>query len=111
LVCLASTTFVLLQDQAVKQYGGSSDPTRLMAAVITGVGFLGAGTILRTSEGFVHGLTTAASVWTVSAIGCAVGVRAYGLATAVTVIAFLVLRGYVWLEDLLSPPNDDAEKT
>jgi len=110
LVCLASTTFVLLQDFAVKQYGGSSDPTRLMAAVITGVGFLGAGTILRTSEGFVHGLTTAASVWTVSAIGCAVGVRAYGLATAVTIIAFIVLRGYVWLEDLLSPPNDAEKK-
>ena len=110
LVCLASTTFVLLQDFAVKEYGGSSDPTRLMAAVITGVGFLGAGSILRTSEGFVHGLTTAASVWMVSAIGCAVGVHAYALAATVTVMVLVVLRGYRWIEDILSPPEGGERK-
>ncbi len=109
LVCLGSTTFVLLQDFAVERYGGASDPTRLVAAVITGIGFLGAGTILRTTEGFVHGLTTAASVWMVSAIGCAVGVHAYRLATAVTVMVLVVLRGYRWLEGVLSPEDAAGE--
>ena len=68
---------------------------------MTGVGFLGAGSILR-QEGYVHGLTTAASIWMVAAIGTAVGVHAYLLASAGTVLALVVLEGYRWLEKVLS---------
>ena len=67
---------------------------------MTGVGFLGAGTIMR-QEGFVHGLTTAASVWMVAAIGVTVACRAYTLATVATVLALLVLEGYGWIEHMV----------
>ena len=106
LVCLGSTLFTLLTVHAVREFGGSSlDPTRIIHGVITGVGFLGAGSIMR-QEGYVHGLTTAASVWMVAAIGTAVGVRAYGLAVTGTVLALVVLEGYRWIERFLSPESD-----
>jgi putative Mg2+ transporter-C (MgtC) family protein len=106
LVCLGSTLFVLLTERAVREFGGTSlDPTRIIHGVVTGVGFLGAGSILR-QEGYVHGLTTAASIWMVAAIGTAVGVRAYGLATEGTVLALIVLEGFRWLERVLSTGQD-----
>jgi putative Mg2+ transporter-C (MgtC) family protein len=103
LVCVGSTLFVLLTVHAARDYGGGTvDPTRIIHGVVTGVGFLGAGSILR-QEGFVHGLTTAASIWMVAAIGVAVGVHAWGLAVTGTVLALVVLEGYRWLERRLSP--------
>jgi putative Mg2+ transporter-C (MgtC) family protein len=106
LVCLGSTMFVLVTRHAVEAFGGPNlDPTRVIHGVVTGVGFLGAGSIMR-QEGFVHGLTTAASVWMVAAVGVAVGVRAYSLAFIGTVLALLVLEGYRWVERFLSPEDD-----
>jgi putative Mg2+ transporter-C (MgtC) family protein len=110
LVCMGSTLFVLLTKHAMADIvadGGhlSTDPTRIIHGVITGVGFLGAGSILR-HEGYVHGLTTAASVWMVSAIGVAVGVHAYPLAIGSTVLALIVLEGFRWVERFLSPDSD-----
>ena len=106
LVCLGSTLFVLLTEHAVREFGGTSlDPTRIIHGVVTGVGFLGAGSILR-QEGYVHGLTTAASIWMVAAIGTAVGVRSYGLAIASTVLALIVLEGYRWIERFLAPGDE-----
>jgi len=103
LVCLGSTMFVLVTKHAVTDIGGTSmDPTRIIHGVITGVGFLGAGSIMRT-EGYVHGLTTAASVWMVAAIGVAVGVHAYWLALIGTVLALIVLEFFRWVERFMSP--------
>ena len=102
LVCVGSTLFVLLTVHAARDYGGGTvDPTRIIHGVVTGVGFLGAGSIMR-QEGFVHGLTTAASIWMVAAIGVAVGVHAWTLAITGTVLALIVLEGYRWLEKRLS---------
>lgn len=102
LVCLGSTMFVLTTKHAVDAFGGPSlDATRIVHGVVTGVGFLGAGSILRT-EGYVHGLTTAASVWIVAAIGVAVGVHAYALAVTGSVLALTVLEGYRWVERFMS---------
>lgn len=70
------------------------DPSRIAAQIVTGIGFLGAGTIIAHGES-VRGLTTAASIWTVAAIGIAVGCgmyRAAILGTALTLILLLVLR-------------------
>ena len=107
LVCLGSTMFVLVTRHAVKDIGGPSlDPTRIIHGVITGVGFLGAGSIMRT-EGYVHGLTTAASVWMVAAIGVAVGVHAYWLAVIGTVLALIILEFFRWVERFLSPQDTD----
>lgn len=109
LVCMGSTLFVLLTVHAARDYGaGTVDPTRIIHGVVTGVGFLGAGSILR-QEGFVQGLTTAASVWMVAAIGVAVGVHAWGLAVAGTVLALVVLEGYRWVEKWLSPGEGNRE--
>ena len=109
LVCLGSTMFCLTTSYAYTAYGGHSlDATRIVHGVITGVGFLGAGSIMR-QEGYVHGLTTAASVWIVAAVGVAVGVHAYALAVIGTVFALIVLEGYRWVERFLSPGNDEGE--
>jgi putative Mg2+ transporter-C (MgtC) family protein len=98
--------FVLVTRHAVTDIGGPNlDPTRIIHGVITGVGFLGAGSIMR-QEGWVQGLTTAASVWMVAAIGVAVGVHAYVLAVIGTALALVVLEVFRWAEKFLAP---DAE--
>jgi putative Mg2+ transporter-C (MgtC) family protein len=66
------------------------DPGRLAAGIITGIGFLGAGTIMRTGD-WVFGLTTAASLWFVAALGIAAGEGLYVLATGGMVIGLIVL--------------------
>jgi putative Mg2+ transporter-C (MgtC) family protein len=69
---------------------GAFDPTRIAAQVVTGVGFLGAGAILK--DGIVvRGLTTAASLWAVSAVGLSAGAGAYVLAVVATVIIVIAL--------------------
>ena len=110
LVCMGSTLFVLVTRHAVADFTQDGahmgvDPTRIIHGVITGVGFLGAGSIMR-QDGYVQGLTTAASVWMVSAIGVAVGVHAYALAIGATVLALIVLEGFRWVERFLSPDSD-----
>jgi putative Mg2+ transporter-C (MgtC) family protein len=65
--------------------------TRIAAGVVTGLGFLGAGMILKGSEKEVKGLTTAASIWTVGAIGLAVGAGSYVLAVVAAALTLLLL--------------------
>ena len=85
--------------------GHLTDPTRIAAQVVTGVGFLGAGAIFRAEDG-VKGLTTAATVWVVAALGMAVGFSLYLIAVAG---AAIVLIGLVLVRPLeirfLRPPN------
>src|SRR3989344_3103350 len=66
------------------------DPARIAAGVITGIGFLGAGLIIQ-DRNEVHGITTAATIWVVSAVGLAAGIGMYAAATATALIALLVL--------------------
>lgn len=67
------------------------DPSRVAAQVISGIGFIGAGTILFLKEGVVRGLTTAAGLWTVAAIGLATGGGMYFAAFIATAIAIIIL--------------------
>ena len=67
------------------------DPTRIAAQIVSGIGFLGAGTILFLREKVVRGLTTAAGLWTVGGIGIAVGCGAYFAAVVATVLAIVIL--------------------
>ncbi len=92
LVCVGAATCMMVGYYGLEQaHGqGSVDPTRMASQVISGIGFLGAGTILR--EGFsVRGLTTAASLWTVACIGLAVGIGYYFGAIFAAVMVFLML--------------------
>ena len=84
------------------QYGGAGlqiDPLRLVEAVIAGVSFIGAGTIFASRGGeSVQGITTAASLLAVAAIGTTVGFRYHVLALAITVLTLLVLTALSWVE-------------
>ena len=101
LVCVGSCLIVI-----VSAYGFSAvldthvvlDPSRIAAQVVSGIGFLGAGTILLRGE-VVKGLTTAASLWAVAAIGLAVGSGLYVAAIATTVIVLAILAGLKPIED------------
>jgi putative Mg2+ transporter-C (MgtC) family protein len=92
LVSLGSCLIMLTSLHVFDIYKGIAnlDPSRIAAGVITGIGFLGAGTIIREREG-VKGLTTAASLWVVAGIGLAVGCGFLEAATFTTVLALMVL--------------------
>jgi len=87
LVSLGACLFTILSDV----FGSTSDPSRIAAGVVVGVGFLGGGTIWRT-EGLVAGLTTAAAIWAAAAVGLAVGGGEYVIASVATGIVLLALR-------------------
>lgn len=86
LVGLGSCLFTVL---SVYAFPGS-DPARIAAQIVVGIGFLGAGTIIK-YERDVHDLTTAATIWATAAVGMAVGVGAWFLALAATVIIWFIL--------------------
>jgi putative Mg2+ transporter-C (MgtC) family protein len=84
------------------------DPSRVAAQVVSGVGFLGAGSIILRNE-VVKGLTTAASLWTVAGVGLAVGCGLYIPAVAGTVIVLIILAGLKPIEERLNPRRHSAE--
>jgi putative Mg2+ transporter-C (MgtC) family protein len=87
LVGLGSTLLTILSFQAFP----GADPSRVAASIIVGIGFLGAGTIIKTEEKVI-GLTTAATLWIVASIGVATGAGFYILAIVSTILAFCVLK-------------------
>lgn len=94
LLCIGSTLVMLTSIHVSEVYCGklSADPARIAAGVITGIGFLGAGTIIH-SRSSVRGLTTAASLWVVAGLGLAVGSGMYFasiLTTILTLVALLI---------------------
>ena len=104
--CAVSITGELLFYQYNSIAGAMPDPARLSAQVVTGVGFLGAGTIMR--EGFsVKGLTTAASVWAVACLGIAAGFGYYALAIFGMIFIFITLTIFEWLQDKLVKNHGD----
>lgn len=88
LICVGATLYTQM---SIAVSGGQGDPGRIAAQIVTGVGFLGAGTILHT-RGTVTGLTSAATIWLVAAIGVAVGAGAIYEAAGATLLVLLVLR-------------------
>lgn len=102
LVCLASAALTVIVGYPELWFGGhgqvpsNPDVTRVIQGIVTGVGFLGAGVIIK--EGFtISGLTTAASIWTASAIGVLVGVGFYAAAISLAVMSALVM---MWVSKL-----------
>lgn len=93
LVCLGAALFALVSREGF--FGSGADPSRVASNIVVGIGFLGAGTIWRTGA-TVQGLTTAASLWSVAAIGTATGIGYYSGAvgaTAITVGVLTLMKG------------------
>jgi putative Mg2+ transporter-C (MgtC) family protein len=106
LVCMASCALTVIAGYPAFWYGGAAmgsmtghlppDPTRVIQGIVTGVGFLGAGVIMR--EGMnISGLTTAASIWSSSAIGILVGVGFYSAAILLTLLSASLM---MWASNL-----------
>ena len=100
LVALGSAAFASL---SVTAFPGS-DSSRVAAGVVTGLGFLGAGTILKGDNAHVRGLTTAAGIWAVGAVGVAIGAGRYivGLATAFIAVCVLLSERVLRIGDRLA---------
>ncbi len=104
-ICLGSAFFMLISEVLAREHGG--DPQRIAAQIIPGIGFLGAGAILR-DRGSVMGMTSAATVFVVASIGMAAGSGLYLYAIIATLIVLLVLQGFGWLERRLRLKSDPA---
>jgi putative Mg2+ transporter-C (MgtC) family protein len=118
LVAAGSACFTVASVYGFEGFGTVRDPARLAAQIITGIGFLGAGTIFRTGS-TVRGLTTASSIWITASIGVVAGLGMLTLAiftTLLTYFALYVVRGIevrrrgrkTYGEPSLVPPGDDA---
>lgn len=109
LVAGSATLLIILGEFMINNYSGGpvadiiqSDPIRIMEAIITGISFLGAGTIIfRNQDQTVEGLTTAASILFASAIGIALAIQQYLLAGILTLIAIVVLLGVGYVEQFI----------
>jgi putative Mg2+ transporter-C (MgtC) family protein len=89
-VCVGAALFTLVGAYAFADWGNKVDPTRVAAQIVTGIGFLGAGAIIRQGLS-VRGLTTAATLWLVAAIGMSAGAGFYDAAVIATLGALLTL--------------------
>ncbi len=88
LICSGAALFTIV---SIYGFGATGDTARVAAGVVAGIGFLGAGAIIRGGEGIVAGLTTAATIWAVAGIGLAAGAGLYLLSAVATVLILIVL--------------------
>ena len=100
LVAVGAALFVILSEIMVHEYIGimNVDPLRLLASIVSGIGFLGAGMILMQKDS-LHGLTTAAGLWATAGIGAAVGFGMYYLATFTVLIILILFTGMWFIEE------------
>ena len=91
LVCVGSC-LIMMTNQYLFQVTGSGDPMRLGAQVVSGIGFLGAGTIVVTRHNQIRGLTTAAGLWSCAGVGLALGVGFYEAAIAASIGIYVILK-------------------
>lgn len=98
LVALGAALFTVVSGFAFT--GPGADPTRIAAQIVTGIGFIGAGTIIQ-HRGSVRGLTTAASLWSVAAVGTAAGAGLHLVAVGATLLILFVLAALDRLESAL----------
>lgn len=104
LVCLSST-LVMMTNQYILSWYGGTDPARLGAQVISGIGFLGAGTIIVTSRSQVRGLTTAAGLWAAACLGLAIGIGFYEGAVISAIVIILIMTFFKRIDNFLVSTN------
>jgi putative Mg2+ transporter-C (MgtC) family protein len=107
LVCLSSTMLIMIARQLGTEELATNgrtvfDPNRMGAGIVTGIGFLGASTVLRSGD-FLRGLTTAACIWFVAGLGIVLGDHHYALGTLCTAIVLLVLTLVNRLASVITP--------
>ena len=90
LICVSSAMMMALSQIMMQSRAGNADALRIAASVITGIGFIGAGTIIQ-ARGHVHGLTTASTLWAVACLGLVIGAGYYLLAAVFTAMILLTL--------------------
>jgi len=98
LICLGTSLYIYLGWHVA---GPSTDMTRVLGQIVTGIGFLGAGVIITTGGGLVSGVTSAAVVYLLAAIGSAIGFGFYSVALSISLVALFVLIGVEWLEEFV----------
>lgn len=115
LVCIGSTLIMIVSSFGFRDVLGTPnvalDPSRMAAQVVSGIGFLGAGTILFLRPQVIRGLTTAAGLWSVAAVGLAVGGGLYFAAILTTVIIVIVLSVIKPLERTVVFRNTTRDRT
>ncbi|MPN07825.1 Protein SapB [bioreactor metagenome] len=104
IVCLSSALVMMTNEFIYLNYN-SGDPARLGAQVISGIGFLGAGTILVTSRSQVKGLTSAAGLWSSACLGLAIGIGFYYGAIIVAIAVFLIVTFFKKIENYITSNN------
>ena len=109
LICLGSTLITHVSIEFSRHFGfGVSDPSRIAAQIVSGVGFLGAGTILHQARGqdsVISGLTTAATIWAVAGIGLALGAGFYWDAFIGTMGIYVTLAIFSRLRPMMHSDN------
>lgn len=100
-ICAGATLFTILS----AKLGGPQDTARISANIVTGIGFLGAGAILRAS-GRIVGLTTASTIWLTAAIGMAIGAGQFALALVMTGLTLIVLWFFPHIEEWIGKIHD-----
>ena len=101
LVCIGAALVMLTGQFISIHYGGNTDVARLGAQVISGVGFLGAGTIMVTGRNQIKGLTTAAGLWASACLGLAIGIGFVEGAVLATILIFITLKVLAKVDDVI----------
>lgn len=109
LVSVGACLFTILSIEGFPLRGSAQDTARIAAQIVSGVGFLGAGALLQTPDK-VKGMTTAATIWLVAAIGMAAGAGAYFLATFTTLLTTIVLQSLRSVDKLVARRQAEEEK-
>lgn len=109
LICLSAYIFVRIANY----YQEYDEITRIVGQIVTGVGFLGAGVIIA-REGLILGVTSAAVIWILAAVGCLIGLKSYNAAISISVLSVIVLVGITFLEKVVKKlktgVHQDTEK-
>jgi putative Mg2+ transporter-C (MgtC) family protein len=106
LVAMGCALFVI---GAIESGMSSDGVSRVIQGLTTGLGFIGAGAILKRGDREIHGLTTAAGIWATAAVGVAVGLGLLGLAVLSVVLIWFVLAGLGYVETRLKPFGGDKQ--
>jgi putative Mg2+ transporter-C (MgtC) family protein len=111
LVCLGSALMMIVSVDVFEIFKGVAtvDPGRIAAQAVTGIGFLGAGAIIRSTEGGIKGLTTAAGIWAACAIGLACGLGLYKQAVMTTILVLVILVVFSKIQRKILPQKQHGE--